>query len=99
RRVATGCSARTDDADGRQPWPRVCLNTATAPDVIAVPGERPDADEVLTLQGPVERFDGKLALAIPLDEGGDKFLECCRRTSEVQGIASRSRSPNAERHA
>jgi hypothetical protein len=55
---------------------------------------RPDADEVLTLEGPVERFDGKLALVIPLDEGGDKFLECCCRISEAQGIASRSRSPN-----
>jgi hypothetical protein len=44
-----------------------------------------DADDVLTLEGPVERLDGKLALLIPLDEGGDKFLECCRGISEVQG--------------
>lgn len=40
---------------------------------------------VLTLDGPVERLDGKLALVIPLDEGGDRFLECCRGISEVQG--------------
>jgi hypothetical protein len=43
-----------------------------------------DTDGVLTLQRPVERLDGKLALVIPLDEGGDKFLACCRGISEVQ---------------
>lgn len=44
-----------------------------------------DADDVITLQGPVERIDGKLALLIPLNEGGDKFVECCRGISEVEG--------------
>lgn len=44
-----------------------------------------DAEDLLTLEGPVERADGTLALVIPLDEGGDKFVECCRSISEVQG--------------
>ena len=44
-----------------------------------------DADDVLTLQGPVERIDGTLALVIPLNEGGDKFVACCRGISDVQG--------------
>jgi hypothetical protein len=41
--------------------------------------------DALTLEGPVERLDGKLALVIPLHEGGDRFLGCCRGISEVQG--------------
>jgi len=44
-----------------------------------------DADDVYTLEARVQRFDGKLALVIPLNEGGDKFVECCRGISEVQG--------------
>jgi hypothetical protein len=43
------------------------------------------ADDVLTLQGPVEKVGGKLVLLISLDEGGDKFVECSRGISEVQG--------------
>jgi hypothetical protein len=54
--------------------------TATTPN-----SDDSDADDVLTLQGPVEKIDGMLALLIPLNEGGDKFAECCRGISEVQG--------------
>ena len=43
------------------------------------------ADVVLMLQGPVETVDGVLALLIPLNEGGDKFVECCRGISVVEG--------------
>jgi hypothetical protein len=50
--------------------------------------------DVLTLEGPVERLDGKLLLVVPLDRGGNRFLECCRGISEVQGETSRSRSRN-----
>jgi len=44
-----------------------------------------DAADFLTLQGPVERIDGRLTLRIPLSEGGDRFMKCCRGISEVQG--------------
>jgi hypothetical protein len=41
-------------------------------------------DEVASLQGPVEKSDGKLVLRIPLEAGGDQFLECSRGISEVK---------------
>ena len=34
-----------------------------------------DPDDVYTLEASVQRFDGKLALVIPLNEGGDKFVD------------------------
>jgi hypothetical protein len=40
-------------------------------------------NEVTTLQGPVEKIDGKLALRIPLEAGGDQFIDCTRRISQV----------------
>lgn len=42
-------------------------------------------DEAFSLQGPVERVDAKLVLRIPLNAGGDEFVECSRGISEVQG--------------
>ncbi|MFZ0915039.1 MAG: hypothetical protein WBQ76_13995 [Candidatus Korobacteraceae bacterium] len=42
-------------------------------------------DDVTSLQGPVEKIDGKLTLLIPLEAGGDQFIECCRGISEIQG--------------
>lgn len=30
-------------------------------------------------------MEGKLTLLIPLDAGGDKFIECSRGISEIQG--------------
>jgi hypothetical protein len=54
-------------------------------DVTSDDSEDMDAGDVLTLQGPVERIDGTLVLIIPLNEGGDKFVRCCRGISEVQG--------------
>jgi hypothetical protein len=44
-----------------------------------------DTAEILTLQVPVEKVDGGPVLLIPLDEGGDKFVECARGISVVQG--------------
>jgi hypothetical protein len=52
-----------------------------------------DTDDVLTLQGPVENLDGMLALLIPLNEGGDRFVECCRGISEVQGDVLKIKIP------
>lgn len=43
------------------------------------------ADDVLTLEGPVESVNGVLTLLIPLSEGGDKFVGCCRGISDVEG--------------
>ena len=41
-------------------------------------------DEVASLQGPVEKIDGRLTLRIPLAAGGDEFVTCCRGISEVK---------------
>jgi hypothetical protein len=41
--------------------------------------------EVTSLQGPVEKIDGKLTLLIPLEAGGDQFIECSRGIAEVEG--------------
>ena len=42
-------------------------------------------DDVTSLEGAVEKIDGKLMLLIPLEAGGDQFVECCRGISEIQG--------------
>jgi hypothetical protein len=42
-------------------------------------------DDVTSLQGPVEKIDGKLTLLIPLEAGGDQFVECSRGIGEVWG--------------
>ena len=39
-------------------------------------------DEVRSLQGPIEKIDGKLVLRIPLEAGGDQFIDCTRGISE-----------------
>ncbi|HEX5423926.1 MAG TPA: hypothetical protein VFW94_10280 [Candidatus Acidoferrales bacterium] len=41
-------------------------------------------DEIVSLQGPVEKIDGKLFLRIPLEAGGDEFVQCSRGISEVK---------------
>ena len=41
-------------------------------------------DDVESLQGPIEKIDGKLVLRIPLEAGGDQFIECSRGVSEVK---------------
>jgi hypothetical protein len=43
------------------------------------------SEDVVSLQGPVERIDGRLVLRIPLDAGGDQLAHCARGVSEVQG--------------
>ncbi|HUO13387.1 MAG TPA: hypothetical protein VMX38_00250 [Verrucomicrobiae bacterium] len=42
-------------------------------------------DSVTSLEGPVEKIDGKLVLRIPLDAGGRELIDCSRGISEVQG--------------
>jgi hypothetical protein len=42
-------------------------------------------DHVTSLQGPIEKIDGKLTILIPLEAGGDQFIECSRGISEIQG--------------
>lgn len=42
-------------------------------------------NNVTSLQGPIEKIDGKLTLLIPLEAGGDQFIECSRGISEIQG--------------
>ncbi len=42
-------------------------------------------DDVTSLQGPVELLNGKLTLLIPLEAGGDQFIECSRGVAGVQG--------------
>jgi hypothetical protein len=42
-------------------------------------------DNVTSLQGPIEKIDGKLTMLIPLEAGGDQFIECSRGISEIEG--------------
>lgn len=42
-------------------------------------------DRIVSLERPVEMIDGVLTVQIPLEEGGDQFIECARGISEVQG--------------
>ena len=42
-------------------------------------------DDVMSLEGPVEKIDGQLVLLIPIAAGGDQLLRCSRGISEVQG--------------
>ena len=42
-------------------------------------------DDVTSMRGPVKRVDGNLTLLIPLDAGGDQFVECSRGIAEVEG--------------
>lgn len=42
-------------------------------------------NELVSLQGPVEKVNGKLTLLIPLKAGGNELINCCRSISEVQG--------------
>jgi len=40
-------------------------------------------DEIVCLEGPLERVNGELALMIPLEEGGDKLREVAQKISEI----------------
>jgi len=42
-------------------------------------------EEVMSLVGPVLKFNGELMLLIPLTDGGSQLLDCSRGISEVQG--------------
>jgi len=42
-------------------------------------------NEITSLQGPVEKIDGKLTIMIPLEAGGDQLIACSRGISEIQG--------------
>ncbi len=41
--------------------------------------------EVTSLSGPVEKRDGTLILRIPLEAGGDQFIDCSKGISKVEG--------------
>ena len=41
-------------------------------------------EEVVQLEGPVLKVDGKLMLVIPLEEGGAEFVDCSRGISQVE---------------
>jgi hypothetical protein len=41
--------------------------------------------DLTSLQGPVEKEDGKLVLRIPLEAGGAEFVQCSRGISEIEG--------------
>jgi hypothetical protein len=42
-------------------------------------------EEVMSLEGPVLKIDGKLVLIIPLSAGGADLMQSSRGISEVQG--------------
>ena len=41
--------------------------------------------DVVSLEGPVFKRDGQLMVLIPLDAGGEDFVECSRGISELEG--------------
>jgi len=43
-----------------------------------------DAD-LTSLEGPVEKIDGRLVLRIPLGAGGSELINCSRGISEIVG--------------
>ena len=44
-----------------------------------------EEEDFTSLQGPVEKVDGRLVLRIPLAAGGDQFIECSRGIAHVDG--------------
>jgi hypothetical protein len=50
-------------------------------------------DEVTSLRGPVEKIEGKLTLLIPLEAGGDQFVECTKGIAEIHGTFLRVTIP------
>jgi len=44
-----------------------------------------DQENVTSLEGPVEKDDGKLVLRIPLSAGGSELIECSRGVGTVEG--------------
>ena len=42
-------------------------------------------NDVISLEGPVLKVDGQLALMIPLTAGGSELVECSRGISEIDG--------------
>jgi hypothetical protein len=44
-----------------------------------------DENDVISLQGPVEKGNGKFVLRIPLEAGGSELIDCSRGISEVEG--------------
>ena len=47
----------------------------------------------MSLSGPVEKINGKLMLAIPLEGGGDQFVECTKGIGEIEGAFLRITIP------
>ena len=41
-------------------------------------------DGIISVQGPVEKIEGKLVLRIPLEAGGSELIECSRGISQVE---------------
>ena len=44
-----------------------------------------ESADVTSLEGPVEKIDGRLVLRIPLDAGGAQFVGCTQGISEIEG--------------
>jgi len=42
-------------------------------------------ENITSLQGPVEKIDGKLVLYVPPSAGGDQFIACSKGISEEEG--------------
>ncbi len=41
--------------------------------------------EYFSVEGPIELFEGQLAIRIPLSEGGDLFIACSKGIGKVVG--------------
>jgi hypothetical protein len=49
-------------------------------------------NEVISLEGPVLKINGELALMIPLEAGGSELVDCSRGISTVERWMSESRN-------
>jgi DNA-directed RNA polymerase subunit RPC12/RpoP len=70
--------------------PKAQTETEVQPTSEIAPGgattnDASDADSVTSLEGSVEKIDGKLTLRIPLDAGGNHFVRCTRGISNIEG--------------
>lgn len=42
-------------------------------------------ERVVSIQGPIEKIDGKMVLCIPLAAGGDALANCAKGIGQIEG--------------
>jgi len=65
--------------------PRCGFSSVSEPERNATANRAGNVESVTSLQGPVEKIDGKLTISIPLDSGGNQFVQCTAGISDIDG--------------